>query len=95
MKTSISTNGADLNPVYALPDGNGALMPFSELMTEKELIVFLRIPEISKAKDYGSVIDNLKRIHDLPCIHIARKPLYPLSAIRRWIDEKLEKEQGR
>lgn len=75
------------------PHSNAGFSPWPELMTEEELIVFLRIPEISKAKDYHDVIDNLKRIHGLPCIHISKQPLYPLSAIRRWIEEKLEKEQ--
>ena len=64
-----------------------------ELMTEEELIRFLRIPLISKAEDYGNVIENLKRMHDLPSIHICNQPLYPIEAIRRWIEDKLLKEQ--
>ena len=66
---------------------------FSELMTEEEVICFLRIPEVSKANNYHNVIENLKRMHDLPCIHICKKPLYPLDAVRSWIEEKLSKEQ--
>ena len=73
----------------AQPDGSKV----QELMTEDELVVFLRIPLISKANDYGNAIDNLKRMHDLPCIHICKKPLYPLSAVRKWIVDKLSKEQ--
>ena len=76
-----------------LPDGNDSSTHCPELMTEEELIRFLRIPEISKAEDYHNVIENLKRMHNLPCIHICKKPLYPLEAIRRWIEEKLLKEQ--
>jgi len=38
----------------------------TELMTEAELIIFLRIPEISSSKDYHNVIEHLKRIHELP-----------------------------
>ena len=53
-----------------------------ELMTENELITFLRIPEISNAKNLSHVIENLKRMHDLPCVHICRKPLYPLKILR-------------
>jgi hypothetical protein len=70
--------------------GNGS---FSELMTESELVDFLRIPELSNAKKHSYVIENLKRMHDLPCIHICKKPLYPLNAVRNWVDEKLLKEQ--
>jgi len=56
-----------------------------ELMTEEELIVFLRVPEVSKAKDWRKVISNLKRMYDLPRIHICGRPLYPLEAVREWI----------
>jgi hypothetical protein len=57
-------------------------------MTEDEVIQFLRIPEISKATNYQNVIENLKRMHDLPCIHICRQPLYPLEAVKNWVKEK-------
>ena len=57
------------------------------LMTEVELITFLRIPEISKAKNYHNTIDNLKRFHNLPRIHICGKPLYPQDAIMEWIQK--------
>ena len=69
--------------------------PPPALMTEPELIQFLRIPEVSKVKDYGYVVENLKRMHGLPCIHLCRKPLYPLKAIEKWIDEQCEKEKLR
>lgn len=79
----------------ALPDGNGGYMPCPELLTEAEVIRLLRVPEISKAGNYGYVIENLKRMHDLPCIHICKKPLYPLEAVRKWLENKLTKEQKR
>ena len=72
-----------------LPDGKGDFTPCPELMTEAEVIEFLRIPEVSKAADYSNVIENLKRMHDLPCIHICRQPLYPIEAVRKWIQEKI------
>ena len=64
-----------------------------ELMTEEELIVFLRIPHISKAKDYHNVIENLKRGHNFPWIHICKQPLYPLEVIRKWVEGKMLREQ--
>lgn len=67
-----------IGEVHFLPD----------LLTEEELITFLRIPEVSKAADYHNVIENLKRMHGLPRIHICGKPLYPIEAIRKWIEEK-------
>ena len=77
------------NHVFAIPsvlrDVNGGFAPCPELLTEEELIIFLRIPEISKSQDYHNVIENLKRMHDLPRIHICGKPLYPLDEIREWI----------
>jgi hypothetical protein len=72
---------------------NNFLGSFPELMTEAEVIEYLRIPAVSKSEDYGNVIANLKRMRDLPCIHICRKPLYPREAIRKWIEEQLGKGQ--
>ena len=63
------------------------------LLTEDEVIELLRIPEISKAASYHNVIENLRRMHDLPCIHICKTPLFPLEAVQQWILEKAQKEQ--
>lgn len=67
-------------------ENNNKLYP--DLLTEEELIEFLRIPEVSKAQNHHNVIENLRRMHDLPCIHICRQPLYPTSAVRKWIAGK-------
>lgn len=75
------------------PDKSQKVDGFPELMTRSELICFLRIPEISKAGDFGNVITNLQRMHGLPCIHICKQPLYPIDAVRKWIAEKAEKER--
>ncbi len=66
---------------------------FPELMTEQELVEFLRIPAVSKSEDYANVIANLKRMRGLPYVHICRQPLYPREAIRRWIEQQTEKGQ--
>ena len=81
-----------ITPVV-LPDGNGGFTPCPELLTEEELIVYLRISQISTAKNYHNVIDNLKRMHGLPRIHICGKPLYPIEAIRKWIINKTTTEK--
>jgi len=78
-----------------LPDGNGGFKPCPNLLTEDELIRFLRIPKISKAQDYHNVIAHLKRYRNLPCIHICRKPLYLLDAVLGWIKEITQKEMMR
>jgi len=65
---------------------------FPELMTEAELMRFLRIPDVSHGANPSNVVENLKRFHHLPCIHISRQPLYPLTAVRRWVEDKLVKE---
>jgi hypothetical protein len=57
-------------------------------MTEEEVIHYLRIPEISKSTNFRNVIEHLKRMHDLPCIHISRQPLYPLDSVRKWVRNK-------
>lgn len=61
---------------------------FPELLTEDELVQFLRLDVVSHAKNYHNVIENLKRAQDLPCIHISRKCLYPIDSVRTWIKEK-------
>jgi hypothetical protein len=71
-----------------LPDGNGGFVPCPELLTEEEVIRFLRIPEVSHAKDPHNVVENLKRMHGLPRIYLCGRPLYPLDAVRQWIKEK-------
>lgn len=63
------------------------------LLTEDELIELLRIRDIGSAANPYNVIVNLKRMHNLPCIHICKVPLYPLEAIRQWILDKVEKER--
>ena len=78
MQTSIETT---LCLPVAMPDGR--ICP--ELLTEEELIAFLRIPQVSSSKDYHNVIENLKRMHNLPRVHICGKPLYPVKAIQNWI----------
>ena len=60
----------------------------SELMTEAELIPFLRIPEISNSKNYHNVIEHLKKFRGLPRIHICRKALYPRKAILEWMEKE-------
>ncbi len=85
-------NNQDSVGMTTTPGDGGA---FPALMTEDELIRFLRVPEVSKAKDHRHVIEHLKRMRGLPCIHIAKQPLYPQSAIREWIQRQVEKESQR
>ena len=59
-----------------------------ELMTESEIIRFLRIPEISISKNYHNVIEHLKKFRGLPRIHICRKALYPRKAILEWMEKE-------
>jgi hypothetical protein len=62
----------------------------SELMTESEVIHFLRIPEISNSSNYHNVIEHLKRVRRLPRIHICRKALYPKKAILEWVEKETD-----
>jgi hypothetical protein len=61
-----------------------------KLMTESEVIQFLRISEISNSKDYYNVIEHLKRVRGLPRIHICRKALYPKKAILEWVEKETD-----
>jgi len=65
----------------------------SELMTESEVIQFLRIPEISDSKNYHNVIEHLKKFRGLPRIHICRKALYPKKPILEWVEKETDVEK--
>ncbi len=70
-----------------LPSPNGGFSPCPTVMTEEELIRFLRIPEISTATDHRHVIENLKRVHGLPRIHLCGKAVYPTDAVKQWLQQ--------
>ena len=61
-----------------------------ELMTESEVIQFLRIPEVSNSKDYHNVIEHLKKFRGLPRIHICRRALFPKKAILEWVEKETD-----
>ena len=71
-----------------MPDGMEAWRPVPQLMPQSELVRFLRIPEISVAKDQHNVIEHLKRYRGLPRIRLCNKTLYPLDAILKWIESE-------
>lgn len=73
----------------SLPRPDGGVLSWPTVMTEEELIRFLRIPEISNSKDHCNVIENLKRLPNLPRIHICNKALYPKEAIPKWIEQQI------
>jgi hypothetical protein len=88
----VRSKASEVSPVLmfsaVLPDGNGGFTPCPELLTEEELVRFLRVPPICKAKDYSNVIEHLKRMHNLPRIHMCGGTLYPCEAIKDWIKSK-------
>ena len=73
-----------------LPDGNGGFVPCPELMTEQELICFLRIPEVSGSQNYHNVVEHLKKVRGLPRIHICHKVLYPKKAVLEWVEKETD-----
>ena len=71
-----------------MPEGGNAWQLVPQLMTQNELVRFLRIPEISSAKNQHNVIEHLKRYRNLPRIRLCNKTLYPLNAILEWIEKE-------
>ena len=65
------------------------VIPFPTVMIEAELIHFLRIPEISNAADHRHVIENLKRKHGLPRIHLCGKTVYLTDAVKQWLRQRV------
>ena len=82
------TNSNILMSPAVLPDGNGGFTPCPELMTESEVVQFLRIPKVSNSKNFHNVIEHLKKFRDLPRIHVCRKALYPKKAVLEWIEKE-------
>lgn len=79
----MSSNNSE-NTTYSEYFKNG----IPELLTEEELVIFLRIPQVSKSKDYHNVILNLIRFRNLPRIQIGKKLLFPKKTILEWIDKE-------
>jgi hypothetical protein len=64
-------------------------VPCPTVMTEEELIRFLRISEISNARNHRNVIENLKRTHGLPRIHLCGKAVYLTDAVKAWLENHI------
>lgn len=63
-------------------------IPTPELMTIDEVIIFLRISEISKSENPHQVIKNLIRFRNLPRLQICKTILFPKTAIMEWINKE-------
>jgi len=72
-----------------LPDVDGGFGPCPSVMTEEELIRFLRIPEISNARNHRHVVENLKRKHGLPRIHLCGKAVYLTESVKQWLQQRV------
>lgn len=81
------THSAQVSQPSFFADGH----PVPDLLTEEDLIRFLRIREVSTSKDYSNVVDNLIKIRDLPRMHIGNRRLYPRHAILEWMQKQIIK----
>lgn len=66
---------------------------YHDLMTQAELIAYLRIRELSKSESPDNVIDNLRRMRGLPVLHLCRQPMYWRPAIDQWIEDQITREK--
>jgi hypothetical protein len=83
----------NIKSMAILPGTNSEFVPCPTVMTEEELIRFLRIPEISNAKNHRHVIENLKRKHGLPRIYICGKAVYLTDAVKAWLENHITSGQ--
>lgn len=83
----MTTNNNNHIALSYFPDGR----PVPDLMTEDEVIEFLRIPEVTTATNHHNVIYNLNRFRNLPRIHICRRTLFPRDAVLDWINKETVK----
>ena len=65
------------------------LIVFSEVMTEEELIDFLKIEQISSSRNPHNVIENLKRVHGLPRVPLCGKNVYLKEAVIVWLKSRI------
>ena len=72
-----------------IPSEDGAFGLCPTVMTEEELIRFLRIPEISNARNYRNVVENLKRTRGLPRIHLRGKAVYLTDSVKAWLENHI------
>jgi CTP synthase (UTP-ammonia lyase) len=84
----ISTH-QNIKSMAILPGSDSEFVTCPTVMTEEELIQFLRIPEISNAKNYRNVVENLKRTHGLPRIHLCGKAVYLTDAVKAWLENHI------
>ena len=70
-----------------IPGPDGEFVPCPSVMTEEKLTRFLRIPEISVARNHRHVIENLKRNHGLPRIHLCGKTVYLADSVTHWLKQ--------
>lgn len=74
----------------AIPLGLIGKLPLCPtVITEDELIRFLRIPEISSAKNHRHVVEHFKRAHGLPRIHLCRKTVYLTDVVKVWLESHI------
>ena len=79
----------NLEALAILPDADGGFGLCPTVMTEAELIRFLRIPEISTAANHRHVVENLKRVHGLPRIHLCGKTVYLADSVKQWLQQRV------
>lgn len=75
----------NIEPPATLPNPDHEFRTCPTIMTEEELIRFLRIPEISSASNHRNVIENLKRKHGLPRIYLCGRAVYPTDSVKKWL----------
>jgi len=80
-------------PSPILPGPDGEFSPCPTGMTEEELIRCLRIPEISTARNHRHAVENLKRRHGLPHIHLCGKTVYLTDSVRQWLQQHVTRGQ--
>lgn len=64
------------------PDPEDRFVHYPAVMSEEELVRFLRLPKISKAANHRHVIETLKRNHRLPRIHLCGKSVYLADSVK-------------
>lgn len=86
----IASNGEFIStPAAFMPDGNGGLCPAPAVLTQEELIRFLRLDEPGGPAKPAETIRRYREKNLLRGIQIGRTVRYPLAEVLRFLAVKV------
>lgn len=82
--------GKSINALAAswMPDGKGGLQPVPDLMTESELIRYLRLDSINVKNTYNTLYRYRKM--GLKAVQVSKAVLFPKKSVEEFIEKQIK-----